>query len=149
VFDGLFLVKAKITQAYGANPTYYKKFDLAGHEGVDLVPIAPYWGIHSLEDGVVIVDDDDGDERRYVYGDNCRIQNDDGRIWLYAHQAENCIEIGQRVLKGQLIGVMGSTGGSQGVHVHLSCYWVTPFGARLYLDNGYKGMVDPTKEGFR
>ena len=148
MFNGLFLVAAKVTQRFGGNYDYYKKYGLKGHEGIDLVPTATYWGIHALEEGTVIVDDDDGDERNYAYGDNCRIQSDDGRILLYAHQSENCVELGQRVKKGQLIGVMGDTGNSEGVHVHLSIYYVSPTGERLNTDNGFKGMVDPEKEAF-
>jgi murein DD-endopeptidase MepM/ murein hydrolase activator NlpD len=148
MFKGLFLVDTRVTQEFGVNHEYYGTFGLKGHEGVDLVPIAPYWGIHALEEGTVIVDDDTGDERRYVYGDNVRIQNKDGRILLYAHMAENCVQLGQGILKGQIIGVMGNTGGSRGAHVHLSAYYVNSKGERLYTDNGYKGMVNPMLEVF-
>ena len=148
MLKGLFITDTKCTQEFGENPANYARFGLKGHEGVDLVPDGITWGVHALERGVVVLDDDDGDERGSAYGVSVRVQNDRGRVLLYAHMSENCVELKQVVEKGQLIGIMGNTGNSHGAHVHLSVYMVSASGERLAYDNGYKGMRDPSKEIF-
>jgi murein DD-endopeptidase MepM/ murein hydrolase activator NlpD len=44
--------------------------------------------------------------------------NDGTEIW-YAHQSEIGVQVGQRVIGGQQIGAIGSTGNTTGPHVHL------------------------------
>lgn len=49
----------------------------------------------------------------------------------YGHMALNLVKVGERVTRGQQIGIMGSTGNSIGIHLHL--------GVRL----NRKTMIDP------
>ena len=41
---------------------------------------------------------------------------------MYAHLSQKLVTQGQRVEKGQLIGVMGSTGFATGVHLHFAVW---------------------------
>lgn len=54
------------------------------------------------------------------YGNFVKIAHDDGTVTLYAHLYENSItvRVGDTVTKGQVIGKMGSSGRSNGSHLH-------------------------------
>ncbi len=52
------------------------------------------------------------------YGNYIVIQHPNGTQTLYAHLAKNLVRKGDYVQRGQIIGTMGSTGRSTGVHVH-------------------------------
>ena len=52
------------------------------------------------------------------YGNCIVIENDDGNVTVYAHQAELAAEVGDYIEAGQLIGYVGSTGDSTGNHLH-------------------------------
>ena len=135
-----FLSPCKITQKFGERPEYYGKWNLNGHEGIDLVPVGVDWGVHSLVDGSVILDHD---LRDTAYGNSVRILDDDGIVTTYCHLSENCVNLGDDVVEGQLIGVMGNTGNSDGAHLHLGTYRINDRQERLNVDNGFKGYVNP------
>lgn len=54
------------------------------------------------------------------YGNNIRIQHDDGTYSIYAHLEKGTIKVseGDRVEQGQLLGEMGTSGSSTGIHLH-------------------------------
>ncbi len=52
------------------------------------------------------------------YGLNIRIDHGNGIRTLYAHLDKILVDPGQRVKKGDVIGMMGTTGRSTGVHLH-------------------------------
>ena len=52
------------------------------------------------------------------YGNHIKIQHPNGVVTLYAHLSKNKVWKGQKVVKGQVIGLMGSTGRSTGSHLH-------------------------------
>jgi LysM repeat protein len=52
------------------------------------------------------------------YGNYIVIKHDNGTQTLYAHNNSNIVYSGQRVIQGQVIGYVGSTGRSTGPHVH-------------------------------
>lgn len=161
------------TQFFGSNPSLYALFDMEGHNGIDLV--RP-WGEHlySIEAGTVVVVKDDP----AGYGKNVRIVSDEKNAngfyneWVYGHNSQNLVKLGDHVFEGQMIGTMGNTGfvvsGNTpywkvnpyaGTHVHVGLREVTKpdsggffyRGSELRVsvqnyNNGYKGSIDPVPE---
>lgn len=88
---------------------------LHGYNAVDL---AVSYGspIIAAASGVVII------SRSYGwnggYGKYIAIRHDNGTQTLYAHNNKNIVHGGQYVVRGQVIGYVGSTGKSTGAHVH-------------------------------
>ncbi len=88
--------------------------DGRGHKGIDIA--APYGTpIYAAESGTVI---ETGDGWNGGYGNCVRVQHDDGNITVYAHQSSIAVSYGDYVVKGQLLGYVGSTGDSTGNHLH-------------------------------
>jgi murein DD-endopeptidase MepM/ murein hydrolase activator NlpD len=50
------------------------------------------------------------------------IQHIDGYTSLYAHNEKNLVGLGDIITKGQVIALLGSTGRSNGPHVHLEVH---------------------------
>lgn len=139
----LFNSKHRVTQTFGVNSTYYAQFGLKGHEGLDLIPTGTVWDVLCLEDGVVVRDIDDATLGKN-YGKNVTIWHPIiSKATQYCHLAKNNVSMGQRLIKGDKIGLMGSTGNTTGAHVHLNLFEVDSNGIRLNRDNGYFGGIDP------
>lgn len=88
---------------------------LHGYNGVDL---ATYSGapIFAAADGDVIISQNYG--WNGGYGKYMVINHDNGTQTLYAHMSETLIKVGTRAVRGQMIGLVGSTGRSTGSHLH-------------------------------
>jgi len=127
-----------LTQAFGANPDYYGKYGLPGHEGLDFK--APHGSeIYACADGVVKLVADSGN-----YGKQIRILHDGGaHETIYAHLEEPLVVEGQMVWQGQLIGHADNTGNSRGDHLHLTLKVYGDYAK--YAAKGYGGSIaDPT-----
>lgn len=86
--------------------------DSRGHNGLDIA--APKGtSIFAADSGTVIMS-----QWYYGYGNCIMIQHPDGFITVYGHQSKLIATKGQYVEKGQLIGLIGSTGQSSGNHLH-------------------------------
>lgn len=100
----------RITSYYGP-----RKIGDGFHDGIDfgaLVPGVAGDKIFAAHDGVVA--------KAYYsksYG-NCVIINGNGYSTLYAHLRQFIAKQGQFVKQGDVIGYMGTTGNSTGVHLH-------------------------------
>ena len=70
--------------------------------------------ILAMADGIVAFSGLNGS-----YGNLVELEHGDGYRTRYAHNEKNIVEAGQRVLKGQQIALLGSTGRSTGPHVHV------------------------------
>ena len=55
---------------------------------------------------------------RYGYGNVVEINHGNGYQTRYAHNKKNLVVVGQKIEKGQVIALMGSSGRSTGSHVH-------------------------------
>ncbi len=92
--------------------------EIKQHNGIDVVPISH--NILAIADGYVISSFyDEGNSGEYIILEH----NISGTIFRssYLHLKKNSriVEVGDKVLQGQQIGVMGSTGKSTGPHLHL------------------------------
>lgn len=82
------------------------------HKGID---IAASHGtvIHAPGDGVVIYSG-----KKTGYGNYIMIAHGYGIVTGFAHNAQNMVHPGQKVKRGDQIGIVGSTGRSTGPHLH-------------------------------
>ena len=110
----------KITSYYGNRQYYYQgKLIKDFHNGIDLVP-SPCNNneILAFADGVVTSMQKTG--RQYGTGCYVRIKHSNGLYTLYYHLKSGtiCVNVGDKVKKGQKLGIIGTTGKSTGIHLH-------------------------------
>ena len=138
-----FSAGATLTQGFGENPQNYQQFGLNGHEGLDYIPKDADKQVYAVESGTVANDVDDPVVGK-SYGINVVIfVPTNRRLWTYAHLAQNFVNQGDKVLRGQPIGIMGDTGNTTGPHLHLGLRLADSAGNALNSTNGFKGFVDP------
>jgi murein DD-endopeptidase MepM/ murein hydrolase activator NlpD len=79
--------------------------DISGHIG---------WNVRAAADGIV------GYSGNKVsgFGNMVMVVHPGGWVTLYAHNSVNFVAAGQRVSRGSVLAEVGSTGRSQGPHVH-------------------------------
>ena len=110
----------KITSRYGNRKYYYQgKLIKDFHNGIDLVP-SPCNNneILAFADGVVTSMQKTG--RQYGTGCYVRLKHSNGLYTLYYHLKSGtiCVNVGDKVKKGQKLGIIGTTGKSTGIHLH-------------------------------
>jgi len=93
---------------FNGRKTFHRGVDFAGKEGID---------IHAIAGGVVTRSELSPD-----FGNVIEIQHIDGYTSLYAHNKKNLVGLGDIITKGQVIALLGSTGRSNGPHVHLEVH---------------------------
>jgi murein DD-endopeptidase MepM/ murein hydrolase activator NlpD len=86
---------------------------LCFHAGMDFVT-EPGKPIYATGDGIVVRADDEASG----YGNHVRIEHGFGYLTLYAHMQKIMVKAGAKVKRGQIIGLVGSTGKSVGPHLH-------------------------------
>lgn len=89
------------------------------HTGIDIDDDRPGAPIYAVEDGVVEVAGWGGG-----YGNQVVIRHPNGMKTRYAHMAPGTmrVRVGSVVSKGQVIGIVGTTGFSTGTHLHFEIY---------------------------
>lgn len=102
-------VSGRITSAFGYR-VFRGKRDF--HTGIDIAvwyrtPVA------ATADGVVIAAG-----WQSGYGWSVEIQHEEGWSTVYAHLSRYLVDVGDRVKRGQIIGLSGSSGNSTGPHLH-------------------------------
>jgi murein DD-endopeptidase MepM/ murein hydrolase activator NlpD len=113
---------ATISQGFGPTP-YVFEAAYAGfphfHTGIDLaMPLGT--PVFAAADGVVVLARPmtDAEGMLVGYGNYVIIQHDTGLKTLYGHLMTIGVKEGDMVHRGQLIGLLGSTGNSTGPHTH-------------------------------
>ena len=103
---------AEFTSGYGTRTDPFRG-GAARHQGIDL---AAAYGtpIYATADGVVT----DAGYNNGGYGNLVKIDHGRGIETRYGHMSAILVREGQRVVRGQQIGRMGSTGRSTGNHLH-------------------------------
>lgn len=97
-----------VTDTYGTRKGRHHGIDIAGQYGTS---------IFSVEKGVVT--------KSYYsnsYGHVVFVKHPNNLETVYAHLSKRAVQEGQAVNKGQIIGEMGSTGRSSGVHLHFEIH---------------------------
>lgn len=109
-------VEGKITDGYGTYRTINKGINWGQHKGVDIS--APFHTpVLAANRGRVILVAD-----FILYGKIVFIDHGQGVETTYIHLSSVCVQKGDPVEKGNLIGKIGSTGLSTGAHLHWGLY---------------------------
>ena len=107
----------EITQEYGNN-----------HIGIDIV--GKNYTIDTVvahSDGIVTIIqtggvNNQGSTGNASYGNFIKIEHNNGYQTLYAHLDTVNVKVGNRVKKGDILGIMGNTGNSYGAHLHFEVW---------------------------
>jgi murein DD-endopeptidase MepM/ murein hydrolase activator NlpD len=103
---------ADFTSGYGVRSDPFKG-RAAMHAGIDLAgPVGT--PIYATADGVV----SESGYHNGGYGNLIKLDHGRGIETRYGHLSAILVQSGQRVIRGQMIGRMGSTGRSTGSHLH-------------------------------
>jgi len=102
----------RISSHYGyrVHPIYH---DVRLHDGTDITGTKSD-NIYSIQSGVVAVSAYNSSSGNYI-----KIDHQNGYTSTYLHLAKQLVSVGDKVEKGELIGIMGTTGASTGKHLHL------------------------------
>ena len=87
---------------------WHNGVDFAGKQGADVVSVAAGVVVHAGP--------------RSGYGEMVEINHGAGFSTRYGHHQELFVKVGDIVKKGQVVGLMGSSGRSTGPHVHFEVY---------------------------
>ena len=127
-------VNGSITQLFGVDPEFYKRFGFPGHNGIDYAISSGTSVLAAAGGTVAMVAFENGG-----YGNYVKLSHVDGSKkyhTYYAHLSSAFVSAGQKVKAGTVIGLSDNTGASTGPHLH--------FGLRIDGENpSFKGYVDP------
>lgn len=121
---------AKLTSTFG-----YRYHPISGqrefHRGMDLdgTTSTP---IYATADGKVVFEG-----WRQGYGRTIEVDHGNGFITLYAHNSRNLVSEGENVVKGQMIGYIGSSGYTTGTHLH----YEVSFNGRLFNPKKFMNLT--------
>lgn len=109
----------RITQDFNGTYDKEKGYTTGNHNAYDLAP--PVKGqtppIPAISGGTVTEIGTTG-----PYGNHIYITDQNGIKWLYGHLSSLNVKKGDSITRGQQVGIMGDTGQSDGVHLHLEAY---------------------------
>jgi murein DD-endopeptidase MepM/ murein hydrolase activator NlpD len=69
--------------------------------------------VRATADGVVVVEG-----REYGYGNLVEVDHGYGLVTRYGHNSKHLVKVGDRIKRGQVVSLVGSTGRSTGPHLH-------------------------------
>ena len=114
----------RVIQPFGANPDFYRPFDLPGHEGVD-IEAADGDPIYCVAPGQVKMVNPPAEyaANKHPYGVHVRVLHAGGYETIYAHFRQLHVQVGQTVAAGHVLGLADHTGnvfGDPPDHLHLT-----------------------------
>jgi murein DD-endopeptidase MepM/ murein hydrolase activator NlpD len=142
-----------ISQGFGENLVNYQALGMKGHNGLDIA-CATGSGLYACQDGEVIgVNTGQALNDKTGYGNYIRqlttIDPTDTNVpnaayydIIYGHLLTVYVRPGDKIIKGQLIGLTDNTGNSTGPHCHWGVRYMDNNKTVLDYNNGYFGYVD-------
>lgn len=134
-----YVVKSpRITSPFGyrIDPISKKK---KYHNGLDLVSKVRNRNLYAIDDGYVQKTVTGQDKSKTGYGNYIWVRYPRYNLsLLYAHCAKISLKKGAKVKKGDVVGIMGTTGKSTGVHLHLG---ITKIGSNTWLNPANYNML--------
>ncbi len=106
--DWFWPAEGVVTDLYGTRHGHHKGIDIAGEVKTP---------VHSVDKGIVTKSYYSGS-----YGNVVFIKHDNNLETVYAHLNKRNVKEGQLVNQGDIIGLMGNTGDSSGVHLHFEIH---------------------------
>jgi murein DD-endopeptidase MepM/ murein hydrolase activator NlpD len=82
------------------------------HGGIDVAAERGSVVIGATDGRVMLVGD------QGAYGHCVFVENHDGTVAWYAHLTESYVKVGDKIARGQIVGISGNTGRSTGPHLH-------------------------------
>lgn len=117
------LKKFSISQGYGKTSFSKTAYASGKHNGIDFANSSGT-AILAANDGKVV---GTGNLGQVAYGKWVAIDHGNGIVTLYGHMSSISVSRGAKVLQGETIGKVGSTGFSTGPHVHFTVYAARSF----------------------
>lgn len=107
------------TSPWGVRQDPTGRKGLSFHYGVDLAPKVPgqQLPIYAPDDSVVTTGYEANGAGNWIW-----LHRGDGKTWKFFHLSSYAVFNGQRVMAGQVVGYMGTTGASTGVHTHVELH---------------------------
>lgn len=131
--------KPKITSPYGyrIHPITKKK---TFHNGLDLVSKEKNKNLYAIDDGYVQKVVSNQSKSKTGFGNYIWVRYPRYNLsLLFAHCSKINLKKGDKVKKGMIVAIMGSTGRSTGVHLHLG---MTKIGSVTWLNPEKYSMLD-------
>jgi murein DD-endopeptidase MepM/ murein hydrolase activator NlpD len=122
-------VEGVLTTPYGYTRYVNGKYD-SSHRAIDLAA-KEGTPIKATNDGIVALADS-----LYLTGNSIYLDHGMGLFSQYAHMSELRVKTGDKVKKGNIIGLVGTTGFSTGPHLHFT-FWANnvPVNPNLFFDS--------------
>lgn len=109
-------VEARVSDVFGTGRTFNGKVQ-SRHQGLDYA-VLPGTLVSALNSGTVLL------ARPLFFEGNCVVlDHGQGLLTLYLHLSELKVKEGERVARGQEIGLSGGTGRATGPHLHIAVRW--------------------------
>jgi murein DD-endopeptidase MepM/ murein hydrolase activator NlpD len=115
-------VEARVSDVFGTRRTFNGKVQ-SMHQGLDYA-VPQGTRVSAVNAGTVLLA-----SPLYFEGDCVVLDHGQGLLTLYLHLSEIKVKPGERVERGQEIGISGGTGRATGPHLHLAVRW-----QGVYLD---------------
>ena len=141
------LAEYSVTSGFGERLDPFGSGFYEFHRGIDLFMRGKSCVVRAMSDGVISdhwpppgVYGGKTFKGHPIYGGCIVIEHKGGIHTLYGHLSKTYVKEGQRVNKGDIIGIMGSTGRATGPHLHLGVF------LRMWTDTGITDIYyDPKK----
>src|SRR5262245_11319150 len=123
-------VKGPITSHYGNRADPFSG-DAELHLGIDISALYNAQ-IHSPADGIILYAD-----RKAAYGNLIIVDHGNGLTTRYGHLSRALVKVGQKIKRGDILGLVGTTGRTTAPHLHYEVRMNDrPINPRTYLPHG-------------